>query len=213
MHKAVVFDIDGTLTKNISWVVLTEGVGASIHINDSFVRECRLGKISLEQLEKEIVKNWATGGKNTKKDFYEILDAIPLREDAIDTINYLKEKGYTICLITGSFDLYAQIVSEKVGVNKRYATTFLVWDNEDTLTNIKTVLDDGKRKIEYFNDFIAEHGLRPEECIAIGDSYNDIDLFKLTGNGIAVRTGTEANELHNVAWKIVDDLAELKNIL
>jgi phosphoserine phosphatase len=32
--KAVIFDIDGTLTEHVSWVCLTEGLGASVDAHD-----------------------------------------------------------------------------------------------------------------------------------------------------------------------------------
>lgn len=213
MHKAVVFDIDGTLTKSISWVVLTEGVGGSIETNDRFLDECKHGKISQNDLEREWIKNWRSGGKGNRKAFYEVLSAIPLREDTLDTINYLKKKDYKICLITGSFDLYGQIVSEKTGVKEWYANTSLVWDKNERLIDVKTVIDDKQRKLDHFREFCLEHKLEPKECVPVGDSSNDIGLFQLTGNGIAVRTQYEAKELEGIAWKVVNELSEIKNML
>jgi HAD superfamily phosphoserine phosphatase-like hydrolase len=213
MHKAVVFDIDGTLTKNISWVVLTEGVGGSIETNDYFLKECVEGRLTQNELEKEWVKNWNNGGKGNRKYFYEVLNSIPLRDDAIETIKYLQNKKYDLCLITGSFDLYGQIVSEKVGVKEWYANTALIWDKNDNLIDVKTVVDDKQRKLDHFREFCLEHKLDPKECVPIGDSSNDLGLFKLTGNGIVVRTQYEAKELESSAWKIINDLSEIKSIL
>ena len=51
------------------------------------------------------------------------------------------------------------------------------------------------------------------ECVPVGDSENDTDLFKLTKNGVAIRTEFEKKELEQIAWKKIDHLIQLKEIL
>lgn len=215
MLKAVEFDIDGTLTRDISWVRLTNDIGGSIEFNDKIIRAWGKDELSEAETMNKLIENWSIDGKANKENFTSILNGISLREDAKETIKYLKDKGYLLTLITGSFDLYEKIVGQELGVEDYFANTILFWDENNKLKDIKTVKDEEakNRKIEYFNEWCSKHNLKPEECVAIGDSSNDIELFKITGNGIAVRTEFEAKELEKVAWKVVDNLIELKSIL
>lgn len=213
--KAVVFDIDGTLTRHISWVILTESLGGSVEYNDDIVKKWDTDEISKDIALENIRSNWIKGGKKHKNDFIKILDSIPLREDALEAVNYLKSKGYYICAITGSVDIYAEIICKHLGIDTWYAITDLHWNNQNELIKVNTVksFESKDKKVEFFLEFCNKHNILPDECVPIGDSSNDIALFKVTGNGIAVRTEFEAKELEEIAWKKIDHLIELKEIL
>jgi phosphoserine phosphatase len=213
MFKAVVFDIDGTLTRDISWNRFTIGLGGSVERHDEIYGMWKKGELTLTESNKLCLENWSKEGKANKKDIEDILKAIPIREDAKETVQYLEEKGYKICMITGSFDMYAEIVGQELGISEWYAISKLVWDSKDNLIDVETVTKDKERKVEFFNEFCKRNSLKPEECVAVGDSSNDILLFQITGNGVAVRTEFEAKELEAIAWKVVNNLIELKNIL
>lgn len=211
--KAVVFDIDGTLTRDISWNRFTLGLGGTVERHDEIYGMWKKGILTLKESNKLCIQNWSTTGKANRKDITEILKLIPLREDAVETVKYLKEKGYKICMITGSFGIYAEIVGKELGIDKWYAISELVWDENDELIDVETVTGDKEKKVEFFHQFCKENNLEVDECVTIGDSSNDIGLFKVTGNGIAVRSEFEAKELEEVAWKKIDYLIELKEIL
>lgn len=215
MFKAIVFDIDGTLTRDISWVRLTNEIGGSIEFNDEVVEAWGKDELSEKEAMRKLIENWSKNNRADKENFTLILSNISLREDAKETIKYLKEKGYLITLITGSFDLYAQIVGQELGINDYFANTILFWDEKNKLIDINTVKDEDakNKKIDYFNSWCLKNNLKPEECVVVGDSSNDIELFKITGNGIAIRNEFEAKELEKVAWKVVNNLIELKSVL
>ena len=213
MHKAIVFDIDGTLTTEIAWPIVTNGLGGSIEVNDYWVRECEASRISLDQMEKKLVENWWTGQRATHEEFYRLCDSVKLRPDARDLVNYLKSKDYILTLITGSFDMYAEIISRKLEIPEWYACSILKWDGDNKLVGLDTVLDDSVRKLELLDQFCKRHNIETGDCVSLGDGDNDVGLFKATGKGIAVRTKFEAKGLENIAWKVVDNLSEVKNIL
>lgn len=215
MFKAVVFDIDGTLTRDISWVRLTNEIGGSIEFNDEVIRSWEKDEISYHEAKQRLIENWTRAGKGLKKEFVSILKSIPLRGDAKEIVDYLKGKGYLITMITGSFDLYAEIIGEQLGIKNWFAITHLSWDIDGKLIDVETVKDTvaKDRKIDYFKEYCRKNNLTFKECVPVGDSANDIELFKLTGNGVAVRTEFEAVELEKVAWNKVKHLTELKELL
>lgn len=213
MIKAIIFDIDGTLTRDIAWVKVTNELGASIEHNDNIFASWKRGELSEIEAKKKLIENWSRAGKCFKKDWEDILKQIPVREDAKETIKYLKDKGYRISMITGSFDLYAQIIGEKLEIDNWYANTKLIWDKNGKLSDVETVIDDKALKIEHFNHYCSSNNLQFDECVPVGDSENDLGLFEITKNGIAVKTEFEAKELEKIAWKKVNNLIELKDII
>ena len=215
MFKAVVFDIDGTLTRDISWVRLTTETGGSIEFNDEVIKKWETDELSEEEVREKLIQNWSKEGKNFKKEFVSIFKNISLREDSKEIIDYLKNKGYLVLMITGSFDLYAEIVGKELGVKEWFANTTLVWDKDGKLLDVQTCKDSEakNRKIDYFKEYCAKNNLKYEECVPVGDSSNDIGLFNLTGNGVAVRTEFGTVELEKVAWKKVNNLIGLKHLL
>jgi phosphoserine phosphatase len=215
MFKAVVFDIDGTLTRDISWVKLTTEIGGSLEFNDEVIKKWETDELTESEAREKLIENWSKAGKATKKEFVSILQNISLREDAKEVVDYLKNKGYVVIMITGSFDLYAQIVGEKLDVKEWFANTVLMWDEDGSLLDVQTCKDSEaqNRKVDFFKAFCDKNNLKINECVAVGDSSNDIALFKLTGKGIAVRTEFESPKLEEVAWKKVNQLIEIKSIL
>ena len=54
---------------------------------------------------------------------------------------------------------------------------------------------------------VLEHlGLVPEQAMAFGDSYNDMEMFKLVGTGIAM--GNSAQALKDIASDVCGDVSE-----
>ena len=211
--KAVIFDIDGTLTKEISWPFLVERLGISITQHDEVFQAFKKGEISLQDATNKVLSLWRSKGLATKAYVANVLSEIPLRDDAEETIQYLKSKSYILCLITGSMDLYAEQVAKKLGIPHYYSNTKLFWDKAGALIGMDYYTDDKGKKLEQFMEFAQKVGVQPEECVVVGDSANDIGLFEATGKGIAVRTEFEAKELEAVAWKKIEYLKEIKDIL
>ena len=215
MFKAVIFDIDGTLTEDRSWVRMTEGVGGSVEYNDKTFQDWREGKITEKETHQRLISNWSLGGKGFYKDIFSILNKTPFRPDVKETIKYLKDKDYLVCVITGSFDTYAKIICEELEIPSWFAITRLIWDKDGKLIDLETVKDDEAKlkKIDFFKQYGLKNNLQYSECVPVGDSENDTDLFKLTKNGVAIRTEFEKKELEQIAWKKIDHLIQLKEIL
>ncbi|OGE88301.1 MAG: hypothetical protein A3J07_00715 [Candidatus Doudnabacteria bacterium RIFCSPLOWO2_02_FULL_49_13] len=211
--KAVVFDIDGTLTEKNSWQQLMLAMGGTWAEDLEVVELERSGKITHEEANARILALWKRYGKDTRENFTNAMEAMALRPDAVSLIEYLKTKGIVICLITGSTDLNAQIVARKVGVENFYYNTKLNWDDHGRILDFKYEWKQGELKLKQFHEFLKKNNLQPEQCAVIGDSDNDHELFKITGKGIAVRTEFEDKILETLAWQVVNTLAEIRAII
>ena len=211
--KAIIFDIDGTLTKALSWVHFTIRIGGSMEENDAAFAAFKSGQINEGQVKERVLKNWSSNGKIMKESSWNILDEVPIREDAKETVNYLKQKGYLVCMITGSLDGIAQVVGKKLGIEDWYANTTLYFDEEGKLIDLTTYLDEKATKTDQLNDYCARKNILPQQCAVIGDSSNDIGLFEMTGNGIAIASEFGVKELENYARRKIRELSELIDIL
>lgn len=212
MVKAVIFDIDGTLTPEISWTKLTLELGASVPDHLQIYENFKLGKLTYEESKKTLIALWQSSGPVTKGRLARMFESWTLNEGAIPLFRYLKSRGYKTCLITGSFDLYAEVIAKRLGADFWYANTKLAFNAQDKLTDFVYERDAGKKKLSQFLQFCGEQHLEPQECIVVGDDSNDTELFKLTGRGVAIQSPT-SHTLEGVAWRKIKELAGLKEIL
>lgn len=211
--KAIIFDIDGTLTYEDGWYILSDEIGSSSKKHREIFTLCYGKQISSDEAIRRFVEDWQSTGKANKRLFEEVFSRMPLRKGAEEIIKYLREKGYLLCLITGNMELYAKKIAERLGITDYYANSKLFWDENDELTGLTYDFDEGKRKLHQFLDYCKLKGLQPAECAMVGDSWNDAGIFQATGRGIAIQTNIEDKEIEAVAWKKVSDLLELRVFL
>lgn len=211
--KAIIFDIDGTLSEKNSWAVAAQAMGGT-HAEDLEIYFAnKNGIITQEEADAKILEMWKRQGLATKANFIKAFESIPLRHDAVDLVQYLKSKGLKICVMTGSMDLYAKIIAKKVGADDCYFNAKLFFNEEEHIENFSYIADQGALKLVQLKEFCAKHNLQPQECAVIGDSENDYEIFKLTKNGIAIRSFEEDKFIETLAWKVVNNLSEIKAII
>ncbi|OGE82469.1 MAG: hypothetical protein A3B10_00130 [Candidatus Doudnabacteria bacterium RIFCSPLOWO2_01_FULL_44_21] len=108
---------------------------------------------------------------------------------------------------------FAKIIAERVAADDFYFNTPLSYDEQGNITDLVYEKDQAGHKLKQFTEFCQKYGFKPEDCVVVGDSENDLLLFLETKKGIAIRTEAEDKILEPVAWKIINNLAEIKNIL
>lgn len=209
--KAVVFDIDGTIMSDISWTRLTEGLGASSTEHMRIFDDFKAGKMSYKQAKAELIALWKKSGELGRERFAGIFGGWRLKDGAEELFKNLKSKGYIVCLITGSMDMFAEIVANKAGADVWYANTALVWDKNNSLEDFIYHPKQAEKKLEQFLDFCKKNDIAPNQCVVVGDDENDIELFKIS-KGIAVESPTSVH-LDKIAWKKVKDLTEIQQML
>lgn len=210
--KAIVFDIDGTLTNDASsWTSLTEKLGASKKRHNEIHEDFVNGKITHLVGKKELVNMWHATGNANREFILNLFNTWELKEGVVELVEKLQNQGYTIALISGSMDLFVSLVAHRLNIDNYYANAQLIWDKNETIINFLYEGDQGNKKKEQLLEFCKKYKIEPSECVVIGDSENDIELFKLTDNGIAILPAHK--KLKDVAWKEVSDLKQLESYL
>lgn len=173
------------------------------------------GRIGLDESKTLLLKMWQATGNAKKEHIIKVFETWPVRPEAYPLIAWLKQNGYEMCLITGSIGIYAKYIAEKLGVGDYYANAELYFDEQGDLVDFHYTADQAEIKLKHFEEFCAKYNLEASDCIPIGDSANDIGLFRKTGNGILVNGGVEkiAEELRQAAWKEVSSLEAIRSLL
>ena len=211
--RAIIFDIDGTLTSQNSWQAFTRDIGGSVAMHLAIYEDHVNGKIGLDESKQKLLKMWKETGKAKKDHIEQIYNTWPIKPGAYTLVNWLKKKGYLVCLITGSVGLYAKHVADKLGVNNYYSNAELYFDEEGNLIDFHYTADQADVKLKQFKEFCELNNLKEKECVPVGDSNNDIELFRHTENGILVDGIDVADELRQAAWKIISSLEEVIGLL
>lgn len=208
--KAIILDVDETLTDRVTWYELTEKLGGSTYQHADLFMKYLEGKISYQTVKSELFKIWNTNGPVSKSQLLEIFQNIQIKGEAVSLLRNLQDHGYELCLISGSIQMFIEKLGERLDIKHTYGNSRLIFDQNDIWTNLEYTKEESQLKVEQFHHFLEKTGYKPEECIAIGDGENDIDLFREIP-GIAINSRSE--HLQELAWRSVKYLPRISQVL
>lgn len=209
--KLVCFDVDGTLVDGLSWLILTEGLGCSTDKHIDIFDKALKGEVSYSKSERIITKMYRESGYANEVFIRKLFSEIKIRNEAKELFFYLRKKGYKIYLISAAIDIFVENVAKRLGTDGFYANARLEFDKKGIVKRFHFRSDQSKLKLEQLNELLSNLGLDYDSVAYVGDGYNDIDVFKKIGYGIAVHCFDD--NLKKFAWKVVGNLGEIKNIL
>lgn len=209
--KLVCFDVDGTLVEGTSWLLLTEGLDCSPQEHLNIFQRAKNKKISFIEGERMLTKMYQDSSKAAKPFIKSLFAKTKPRSEAKNLIFYLKKKGYPVYLISGAIDIYVEAMANKLKTDGFYANSSLEFDKKNILKKIHYRDNQGEVKLEQLKKLTQRLGITLDKVAFIGDSENDIEVFKKTKHGIAINCFNE--DLKRIAWKTVGSLKEIKKIL
>lgn len=196
MIKLVVFDLDNVI---IDGEAIDE-IGKLANVEDAIAEiteKAMQGEIDFETSIKDRVK--LLEGTSIE-DIQKVADELPLMNGAEEAINNLKNEDLKVAIISGSFDVVADVVKEKLDVDYVYTNSFIVEDGKLT-GEVEGPLVSGT-KADVLNDLAEEQGISLEEIVAVGDGANDISMIEAAGIGIGFNAKPSVKEIADV---VVDD--------
>ncbi len=209
--RLVCFDVDGTLVKENSWQFLTAGLGFPPERVVEFYRKAKSGELTFMEAEKRYTKMLQQSDKTTRAFIKKLFSQIKPRPGAKDLISYLKKKGCPVYLISGAIDIFVEEIAKKIKADGFYANSSLGFDEKGSLQKIHYREIQGELKVKQLEELVKRLGIKINEVAFVGDSENDIEVFKATNHGIAVHSSNK--ELKKIAWKEAASLEEIKGIL
>ena len=196
MIKLVVFDLDNVI---IDGEAIDE-IGKLANVEEdiaTITEKAMQGEIDFETSIKDRVQ--LLEGTSIE-DIQKVASELPLMPGACDTINGLKENDIDVAIISGSFDVVADEIKEKLGVDAVYTNSFTVEDGKLT-GEVTGPLVSGS-KLDVLKDHVEEAGIALEDVVAVGDGANDISMIESAGCGIAFNAKDSVKEIADV---VVDE--------
>jgi HAD superfamily phosphoserine phosphatase-like hydrolase len=191
--EAVAFDADGTVTVGgNSWTALTRGLGASVDEHLQIYGGHIKGLISYQESRRRLIELWQSTGNANQQFIEDLQQTWPIRPEAYDVMMWLKQNGLPACLISSAAISYVEQVAKKLGVDDYYSSARLIFDDQKQLVDLEYTLQEAAHKVQHLMHFCQKYGRTLGSCAVVGDSGNDLEMFRATGNGFLI--GDSQNE-------------------
>ena len=207
MIKLVVFDLDNVI---IDGEAIDE-IGKLANVEEDIAEiteKAMQGEIDFETSIKDRVQ--LLEGTSIEE-IEKVADELPLMPGAEKTIKCLKDKDVDVAIISGSFDVVADKIKDKLGVDAVYTNSFTVEDGKLT-GEVTGPLVSGS-KLDVLKDHVEEAGIALDEVVAVGDGANDISMIESAGCGIAFNAKDSVKEIADIVVEEKDLCKVLDEIL
>ncbi|MBM4351127.1 MAG: HAD-IB family phosphatase [Deltaproteobacteria bacterium] len=191
--KLVVFDLDGTLTKERSiWEYIHVRLGKWYGFAEEYQKQFLAGKISYQEFCERDAEVW----KGMKvEEMAKIVQTVSFHPGTDELISHLKQRGLKLSMVSSGLSLLSDWVHQKFGFDYSVSND-LLYENGVLSGKVRIQVHYDK-KAEWVEKILKQFGATPEEAIAIGDSKGDIDMFQMAGFSIAFNSS--CGELDQVA--------------
>lgn len=205
MKKYAIFDFDKTITDRdsikILWQTYGKNMGSQyylqgISIGASFIGYKFTGNFNPTKNKMAKIFDYMT-----EEDIEEFVNEVLPKyyyKDALEEIKYLKEEGYTLLLVSASYENYMKKVGENLGFDHVIGTRLgrlneLIGDNnrrEEKVARIESYLEKIEESIDY------------ENSRSYSDSYRDDKyMMELTADKYLINSQVREEGYKNLVWK------------
>lgn len=205
MKKYAIFDFDKTITDRdsikILWQTYGKNMGSQyylqgISIGASFIGYKFTGNFNPTKNKMAKIFDYMT-----EEDIEEFVNEVLPKyyyKDALEEIKYLKEDGYTLLLVSASYENYMKKVGENLGFDHVIGTRLgrlneLIGDNnrrEEKVARIESYLEKIEETIDY------------ENSRSYSDSYRDDRyMMELTAEKYLINSQVREEGYKNLVWK------------
>jgi phosphoserine phosphatase len=191
--KLVIFDLDGTLTQERSiWEYIHKQLGKWYGFAEEYQNLFLAGKISYEEFCERDALVWQ--GMRVEE-LLEIAQTVPFHPGVDELINFLKQKGLKLLMVSSGLSILTNWVHQKYGFD--YSVSNDLLHENGILTGKVKIQVYFDKKAEWVRKILNQFEGKPEEVIVVGDSRGDIDMFQMVGFSIAFNSSCK--ELDQIA--------------
>lgn len=215
MKKAAIFDIDGTILRNISSerVFFRYLLSKRIVTIKDLLQFANVFASNLLQLKGLYLRKNKYYLKN--KEYEQVVSEMKecfkkhisshISETALREMDILRNAGYLIILLSGTLsplvECFKKYCDADIGVG-----TCLAVDNEGKITGeIDGIHSYSGGKVKAVNRLVAEHNIDLSSSYAYANQYLDVKFMRMVGHPIAVNASPMLRLYANIKrWKIVE---------
>lgn len=207
--KLVAFDIEGTLTQGLVWQKTHQIAGVTPEEDRLWFNMYYNQEITFFEWADFITKKYIQSGRK-RHEFEKVMRQATFIPGVKETIRQLIQK-YRLCLVSSAIDVFVSHVANRLRIDTHHANYSLVYNADDTIVDIRFHAPEDEAKVLFLKQLATRMKLTPSEIVFVGDSANDLEVFRYTKRGILVGLGNE--KLRQAAWKRVDTIQEIVSIL
>jgi len=184
--RMVIFDMDNTLLEGSFITTASQALGFEEELinivthNDTAIMRTKL------------IATLMKG--HTVKEVIDVVDTIPIVEDALEVVTWLKKNGYVCGIISDSYDVVTNHIKNKLGMDFSVANELefskSIATGEVKIPSYFLRTKQSQCSHEYCKSNVirqlsASYGIDISNITAIGDSDNDICMVRECGTGIS----------------------------
>lgn len=192
--RLVVFDVDSTLIQGEVIELLAERAGCAAQVRQVTEAAMR-GEIDFADALRRRVSLLA-GLPATVLD--EVARGLELTPGARTTIRTLRRLGFHCGVVSGGFSRIVQPLADELGIDFCIANEIEVRDGVLTGRVLGSMVDRAE-KAAALRRAAEEFGVPLEQCVAVGDGANDIDMLSTAGLGVAFNAKPALREVADTA--------------
>ena len=158
------------------------------------------GKMTFKEWADHDIALWMERGV-TKSDLERITGKFRLMEGVRETLQELKRRGMKLAIISGGLDIVVKrFIPDADELFDHVVINRLVFNPDGTIKEciVPEEFDDGEHKASVLRMLAEREGITVKECVFVGDSYNDIDVIRTAGLGIAFNADDDVRKAADV---------------
>ncbi|MQA16468.1 MAG: phosphoserine phosphatase SerB [Pseudonocardiaceae bacterium] len=192
--RLVVFDVDSTLIQREVIELLAEQVGCAEQVREVTEAAMRGEMDFAESLQRRVAL--LAGMPEGVLD--EVARGLELTPGARTTIRTLRRLGFHCGVVSGGFAQIVQPLADELGIEFCIANELEVRDGLLTGRMLGPMVDRAE-KADALRRAAEEFGVPIEQCVAVGDGANDIDMLSAAGLGVAFNAKPALREVADTA--------------
>jgi len=178
--RLIVFDVDSTLIQGEVIEMLAARAGAQDQVR-AITEAAMCGELDFTESLHKRVEMLAGLPESV---LAEVASQLELTPGARTTIRTLKRLGYRAGVVSGGFTAVVRRLADELGLDFCAANELEVVDGLLTGKVLGEVVD-RSGKARALRRFAQEYDIPLEQCVAVGDGANDIDMLSTAGLGVA----------------------------
>jgi phosphoserine phosphatase len=192
--RLIVFDVDSTLVQGEVIEMLAAHAGAEAEVR-AVTEAAMRGELDFtESLRRRVAV--LEGLQETVLD--EVAAQLELTPGARTTIRTLKRLGFRCGVVSGGFTRVIQGLVDELGLDFCAANELEIVDGRLTGRVVGDVVDRPGKSVA-LRRFADDFGVPLEQCVAVGDGANDIDMLSTAGLGVAFNAKPALREVADTA--------------
>jgi len=180
--KVIVFDLDGTLIEQevIDELAKAAGVGEEVKKITKMAMEGKINYLEALKARVRLLKGLPVSVLE------KIKSSVIINPGVKELTLKLKELGFKIGIITGSFDFISNHIGKLIGADYVFCNKLIIDDGYLT-GEVEGEITSPEAKLNAIKKIAKELGIGLESCVAIGDGANDLFMIENVGLGIGYK--------------------------